>query len=160
MNWPQVELTDVERFRALAAAMPGAAVTERVLPAAPDQVKDMLADLDVFATIQADLVSATLEKLDGDHVVVRARGAKDNVRGWKVTLRPGWCWLQSRFLIIGMAVAAEPGGGTRVALTGGIRVPGRAAIIPIRVRQESSKTLDRLKSFSGIAASRASAWRR
>jgi hypothetical protein len=32
-------------------------------------------------------------------------------------LRPGWCWLQSRFLVIGMAAAAEPG-GTRVALTG------------------------------------------
>ena len=147
MNWPQVELTDVERFRALAAAVPGAAVTERVLPAAPDQVKDMLADLDVFATVQADLVSATLEKRDGDHVVVRAKGARGQRARLEGQLRPGWCWLQSRFLIIGMAVAAEPGGGTRVALTGGIRVPGRAAIIPIRVRQESSKTLDRLQEL-------------
>ena len=147
MNWPQVELTDVERFRALAAAVPGAAVTERVLPAAPDQVKDMLADLDVFTTVQADLSSATLEERDGDHVVVRARGARGQRARLEGQLRPGWCWLQSRFLIIGMAVAAEPGGGTRVALTGGIRVPGRAAIVPIRVRQESGKTLDRLKSF-------------
>lgn len=147
MNWPQAQLTDVERFRALAAGVPGAAVTERVLPAAPDQVKDMLADLDVFATIQADLVSATLEERDGDHVVVRAKGARGQRARLEGQLRPGWCWLQSRFLIIGMAVAAEPGGGTRVALTGGIRVPGRAAIIPIRVRQESSKTLDRLQEL-------------
>ena len=147
MNWPQAQLTDVERFRALAAGVPGAAVTERVLPAAPDQVKDLLADLDVFATIQADFVSATIEERDGDHVVVRAKGARGQRARLEGQLRPGWCWLQSRFLIIGMAVAAEPGGGTRVALTGGIRVPGRAAIIPIRVRQESSKTLDRLQKL-------------
>jgi hypothetical protein len=28
---------------------------------------------------------------------------------------------------------AEPGGGTQVALTGGVRVPGRAALVPIGV---------------------------
>lgn len=145
MNWPQAELTDVERFRALAAGVPGAAVTERVLPHEPDQVKAMLADLDVFAEIHADLTSATLLERDGDRVVVRAKGARGQRARLVGQLRPGWCWLQSRLLIIGMAVAAEPGGGTRVALTGGIRVPGRAAIVPLRVRQESIKTLDRLE---------------
>jgi hypothetical protein len=39
------------------------------------------------------------------------------------------------------------GGGTRVALTGGIRVPGRAAIVPLRVRHESAKTLQRLENL-------------
>lgn len=58
--------------------------------------------------------------------------------------RPGWCWLQSRFLLIGMAAADEPTGGTRVALTGGVRVPGRARLVPIGVRRESRKSLDRL----------------
>ncbi|MFF0270745.1 hypothetical protein [Kribbella sp. NPDC004536] len=147
MNWPQAELTDVERFRALAAGVPGATVTERVLPADPDDVKAMLADLDVFATVQADFVSATVEAQDGDRVVVRAKGARGQRARLVGQLRPGWCWLQSRFLIIGMAVAAEPGGGTRVALTGGIRVPGRAAIVPIGVRRESTKTLDRLEEL-------------
>ncbi|GAA1570678.1 MULTISPECIES: hypothetical protein [Kribbella] len=145
MNWPQIELTDVERFRALAAGVPGAAVTERVLPGDPDRVKAMLTDLDVFAEIQADLVSATLEQRDGDRVVVLAKGARGQRARLEGQLRPGWCWLQSRFLIIGMAAAAEPGGGTRVALTGGIRVPGRARIVPLGVRQESKKTLDRLE---------------
>jgi len=145
MNWPTAELTDVERFRALAAGIPGAVVTERVLPQEPDQVKAMLADLDVFAAIQADLTSATLLERDGDRVVVLAKGARGQRARLEGQLRPGWCWLQSRFVIIGMAVAAEPGGGTRVALTGGIRIPGRAAIVPVRVRRESSKTLDRLE---------------
>ncbi|WP_432878643.1 hypothetical protein ACQPYH_31375 [Kribbella sp. CA-245084] len=144
-DWPTIELTDVERFRALAAGVPGAVVTERVLPAGPDQVKAMLTDLQVFAAIQADFVSATVLERDGDRVVVLAKGRRGQRARLMGQFRPGWCWLQSRFVIIGMAVAAEPGGGTRVALTGGIRVPGRAAIVPIRVRQESAKTLDRLE---------------
>ena len=145
MNWPNVELTDVERFRALAAGVPGAAVTERVLAAPVERVKELLTDPDAFATIQADLVSATLLERNGDRVVVLARGRRGQRARLEGQLRPGWCWLQSRFVIIGMAVAAEPGGGTRVALTGGIRVPGRAAIVPVRVRQESTKTMDRLE---------------
>jgi hypothetical protein len=143
-DWPQAELTDVERFRALAAGVPGAAVTERVFDAPVERVKELLTDLNAFVTIQADLVSATLVERRGDLVVVLARGRRGQRARLEGQLRPGWCWLQSRFLIIGMAVAAEPGGGTRVALTGGIRVPGRAAIVPIRVRQESTKTMDRL----------------
>ncbi|MER7249011.1 hypothetical protein [Kribbella sp. NPDC000426] len=144
-DWPTIELTDVERFRALAAGVPGAAVTERVLMADPDRVRAMLADLQVFAEIQADFVSATVLERDGDRVVVLAKGKRGQRARLTGQFRPGWCWLQSRFVIIGMAVAAEPGGGTRVALTGGIRVPGRAAILPIRVRQESAKTLSRLE---------------
>jgi hypothetical protein len=147
MNWPQAELTDVERFRALAAGVAGAAVTERVLPYEAGQVKAAVADLDTFARVHADLVSATLVEQEGDHVVVLAKGARGQRARLVGQFRPGWCWLQSRFLIIGMAAAAEPAGGTRVALTGGIRVPGRAAIVPIRVRQESGKTLDRLEEL-------------
>lgn len=146
-DWPQVEPTDVERFRALAAGVPGATVTERVLAAPPDRVKELLTDLDTFATIHADLVSATLLEHDGDRVVVLARGRRGQRARLEGQFRSGWCWLQSRFLIIGMAVSDEPGGGTRVALTGGIRVPGRAAIVPLRVRQESTKTLDRLEQL-------------
>jgi hypothetical protein len=146
-NWPTTELTEVERFRALAAGVPGAVVTERVLAAPVERVRDLLSDLGVFADIQADLVSADLVERDGDRVVVLARGRRGQRARLEGQLKPGWCWLQSRFVIIGMAAAEEPGGGTRVALTGGIRVPGRAAIIPLRVRRESTKTLDRLENL-------------
>ncbi|MFB7864234.1 hypothetical protein [Streptomyces sp. NPDC056069] len=53
-------------------------------------------------------------------------------------LRPGWCWLQSRFLIIGMAAVAVPD-GTRGALTGGVRVPGRPALVPFSTRTEQAR---------------------
>ncbi|MFZ3472061.1 hypothetical protein ACODT3_16110 [Streptomyces sp. 4.24] len=62
----------------------------------------------------------------------------------RIVLRPGWCWLQSRFLIIGMAAAPEPGGGTRVALTGGVRVPTRAAIVPLGAERELREAMTRL----------------
>jgi hypothetical protein len=147
MNWPSTELTEVERFRALAAGVPGAAVTERVVAAPVERVRELLMDLDVFAEIQADLASAVLVRRDGERAVVLARGRRGQRARLEGQFRPGWCWLQSRFLIIGIAVAPEPTGGTRVALTGGIRVPGRAAIVPVRVRRESAKTLDRLEDL-------------
>jgi hypothetical protein len=63
-------------------------------------------------------------------------------------LRPGWCWLQSRFLLIGVAAAPDASGGTRVALTGGVRIPGRAAIVPLGVRRASGRSLDRLTALT------------
>jgi hypothetical protein len=60
--------------------------------------------------------------------------------------RPGWCWLQSRFLLLGVA-AAPDGDGTRVAFTGGVRVPGRAALVPLGVRREGERSLRRLRDL-------------
>lgn len=73
-------------------------------------------------------------------------GFRAHFRG---VLRPGWCWLQSRFLIIGMAAAPDPAGGTRVALTGGVRVPGRAAIVPFGAKRELELAAERLKARVG-----------
>lgn len=39
-----------------------------------------------------------------------------------VVLRPGWCLMQSRFAVRGMAAVAERG-GTRFAVLGGVRLP-------------------------------------
>jgi hypothetical protein len=47
-----------------------------------------------------------------------------------VVLRPGWCWMQSRFLVGGMAAAPHPD-GTSVAFLGGLRLPGMRALRPL-----------------------------
>jgi hypothetical protein len=60
-----------------------------------------------------------------------------------VLLRPGWCWMQSRFLLIGMAARPREA-GTLVAPTGGIRVPGRAALVPVLVGPTNRRAADRL----------------
>ncbi|MCB5163753.1 hypothetical protein LG634_02695 [Streptomyces bambusae] len=68
-------------------------------------------------------------------------GFRAHLRGYH---RPGWCWLQSRFLIIGVAAAPTPGNHTRIALTGGPRIPTRAAVIPFGTTRELSRAADRL----------------
>jgi hypothetical protein len=147
-DWPIAELDTVRRLRVLAAGIPGAAVTERVFEAAPAEVWDLMwSEGLAFAELQPDMHSITRVTTDGDHVSLHARsrhGLRAHLQG---TVHPGWCWLQSRFLLIGMAAAPEPGGGTRVALTGGVRIPGRAALIPLGVRRESTKSLNRLQTL-------------
>ena len=47
-----------------------------------------------------------------------------------MVLRPGWCVMQSRFLIGGMAAAPEAE-GTRFAFLGGLRLPGIQLLDPL-----------------------------
>ncbi|WOX23724.1 hypothetical protein [Streptomyces solicathayae] len=134
----------VRRLRVMGAAVRGARVVERVLPASPDEVWAVMGDLEGgFGRFQPDMRSVRVVRVDGDRVEALARSRYGLRARFHGVLRPGWCWLQSRFLIIGMAATAEPGGGTRVALTGGVRVPGRAAILP-GARRELRRAMDRL----------------
>jgi hypothetical protein len=45
-----------------------------------------------------------------------------------VLIRPGWCWMQSRFLLRGIAAAPDPQ-GTRFGFLG--RAPGAALLHPL-----------------------------
>ncbi|GGT77576.1 hypothetical protein GCM10010207_87430 [Streptomyces atratus] len=56
--------------------------------------------------------------------------------------------MQSRFLLLVLGVAAAPEGpGTRVAFTGGVRLPTHAALIPLGVRREGSRSVQRLTAM-------------
>lgn len=144
-TWPHVDLDPVRRMRVLAAGIHGAYVTERVLPAPLGQIWAVLADLEGgFGTVQTDMRHVRIVHRDGDRLQAIARSRFGMRARFDGVLRPGWCWLQSRFLLIGMAATSEPGGGTRVALTGGLRIPGKAALIPVGVRREARRALDRL----------------
>jgi hypothetical protein len=46
--------------------------------------------------------------------------------------------------VIGFAATADAAGRTRVALTGGLRVPGRAALVPFGIRRAGEKSVARL----------------
>lgn len=56
-------------------------------------------------------------------MTARARGRLGQHARFDVVLRPGWCVMQSRFLIGGMAATPE-GDSTRFAFLGGLRLPG------------------------------------
>ncbi|MEV0989551.1 hypothetical protein [Streptomyces sp. NPDC049949] len=138
----------VTRLRIMAAAVPGARVVERVLPAPLEAVWAVMGDLEGgFGDFQPDMRRVRVLRVSGNRVEALARsrhGFRARLRGH---LQPGWCWLQSRFLIIGMAAAPEPGGGTRVALTGGVRIPARAAIVPLGTRRELERAAVRLEAL-------------
>jgi hypothetical protein len=147
-TWPVAELDTVRRLHVMAATVRGARVTERVLDASVANVWAVLADFEAgFAAVQPDMRRVHVVQQIGEQMSIAARsrfGFRAQLHG---TVRPGWCWLQSRFLVVAMAATSEPGGRTRVALCGGVRIPGRATIVPIGVRREAQRSLDRLETI-------------
>ncbi|WP_407837828.1 hypothetical protein ACE1OC_17800 [Streptomyces sp. DSM 116496] len=135
----------VGRLRIMAAGVPGARVVEATLPAPVEAVWAVMSDLEgEFGRFQPDMRSVRVLRVTGDRVEALARSKYGLRAHFHGVLRPGWCWLQSRFLIIGMAAAHAPDGATRVALTGGVRVPGRAAIVPVGAERELRQAMARL----------------
>ncbi|MFD8146268.1 hypothetical protein [Streptomyces sp. NPDC059708] len=131
---------DIQRLRVMAAGVRGAKVVERVLPAPFEEVWPVMAALDFLP----DLARTRLLSADGDRIEVLARskyGFRAHLRGFR---RPGWCWLQSRFLLVGLAAAPDGTGGTRIALTGGLRIPARAAVVPFGTLPELTRSAGRL----------------
>lgn len=121
MPWPAVELDAVRRLRVLAAALPGTVLAERVVAAPLEQVWSVAADLEgqwpnlitAFHTVR--VVSGS-----GDRLVIMAANRLGQRERFDVVLHPGWCWMQSRIAVGGMA-AVEEGDATRVAFVGGLR---------------------------------------
>ena len=150
-QWPTAEVDQISRLRALAAGVSGATVTERVVDADFNTAWTLLSDFEgAFGFIEPDMRRVRVALRDGDRIELDAR-SRWGFRAHLVGVhRPGWFWVQSRFLLIGIAAAAQPDGRTRVALTGGVRVPGRAALlVPIGVRRAACSALDRLEHQLG-----------
>ena len=146
MTWPVPSLDTVTQFRALAAGVRGAAVTERVLAEPVDDVWALLTDFEHgFGLVEPDMRHVRVVSVAGERVELLARSRFGFRARLHAVLRPGLFWAQSRFLVLGFAATAEPGGGTRVALTGGLRVPGRAALVPFGIRRAGEKSAARLQ---------------
>lgn len=125
-RWPTAEFDPLRRLRVIAATTPGAVIHERVLDAPLAAVWAVAADLEgelprwLFPDIRSVRLTATAE----DRSVVHVRGYSGLRARFDVVLQPGWCLMQSRFLVGGMAAVAE-GGSTRFAFLGGFRGPTR-----------------------------------
>lgn len=145
MTWPVPRLDTVAQFRALAAGVRGAAVTERVLDAPFEQVWALLTAFEHgFGLVEPDMRDVQVLGSTGERVELAARSRFGFRARLHAVLRPGFFWAQSRFLVIGFAATPEPAGRTRVALTGGLRVPGRAALVPVGIRRAGEKSAARL----------------
>ena len=130
-DWPVADLDPVRRMRVLAAATPGVAYAEKLIPVPFGAVWEAASDLEhEFPRMVTDLRSFEITSIRGERMTARARGRLGQRARFDVVLRPGWCVMQSRFLIGGMAAVPEAG-GTRFAFLGGLRLPGMRLLDPV-----------------------------
>jgi hypothetical protein len=146
-DWPVADLDPLRRLRVLAAATPGAELTEWVIGAPPERVWLTAGDLEAeLPRLIRDFRSVTVSPGHGERLVMTARGYLGQRARFDVVMSPGWCWMQSRFLVCGMAAVPDPG-GTRFGFLGGLRVPGAARLHPLlHLIGPSAVRLDRLQA--------------
>lgn len=124
-TWPTVGLDAVRRLRVLSETLRAPLYAETHLAAAPAEVWAVAGDLpgELPRWIRT---MRTFDYLDGAHGApgaVRRAVAVSRIGHravFDVVLEPGWCVMQSPFVIGGMA-AVPDGDGTRFAVLGGVR---------------------------------------
>jgi hypothetical protein len=129
-DWPVAELDPVRRLRVLASVRGGLYV-EGVIAAPFEAVWAVAADLEgELPRYLPDVRWLRVTAATGDRLEAYARSRLGLRARFDVVRRPGWCLLQSRFLIGGIA-ATPAGQGSRVAFLGAFRVPGLRLLRPL-----------------------------
>lgn len=124
MTWPISELDDVRRLRALHAGLPGTFLAETVLADDFDDVWPELSDLEhQFLSYAPSISSIRITERNGERMRAVVRDRIGMHAPFDVVLRSGWCLMQSRFVVFGMA-ATPRAGGTHVGYLLGLRLPG------------------------------------
>lgn len=121
-QWPVADFDPVRRLRVIAATTPGVALHERVIDAPFGSVWAVAADLEgeLPQWVFPDIRSVRLIHREGSRSEARVLGHTGLRARFDVVLEPGWCLMQSRFLLGGIAAAPESG-ATRVAVLAGVR---------------------------------------
>jgi hypothetical protein len=151
-SWPTAELDPVRRLRVLAGANGRALYAERYFDVPLDEVWRIASDLEhELPRLVGGLRSFTPALPAGpagsgppERFTATAVSRLRHRERFDVVLRPGWCLMQSRLLVGGMAAAAE-GSGTRFALMYRPRLPGGAVLRRLpRSGARAGAMLDRL----------------
>lgn len=127
-RWPSASLDRVARTHALAAAMPGTWVEQRVIAGPFDEVWSYLADLErSVPEFESDVSALRITRRDGTRLRLRAKASWK--LGWMpvwfdVDLDRGWCLMTSRPQAYVIVMAAEPAGDglTKLAHLEGIAI--------------------------------------
>ena len=128
-SWPVAELDPIRRLKVMAATIPGAVLSELVVPAPFDRAWASAADLETALPLMIrDFRSVALTTVEAGRLRMDARGKLGQRARFDVVLRPGWCWMQSRLWVGGIA-AREETAGTRIGFLGGLRVPGAGLLV-------------------------------
>lgn len=148
MSWPVAELDPVRRLRVIAAATPGAVYEEDVIDAPVEEVWAAASNLELaLVAMLSDVRAARVTRVDDEHLVALVRGRLGQRAQFDVVLRPGWCWMQSRFLLGGMAAVPEED-GTRFGFVGGLRTPGLRHLGPL-LHRRGARVVGRLAACIG-----------
>ncbi|MDA8316448.1 MAG: SRPBCC family protein [Actinomycetota bacterium] len=129
--WPEATVEQVVRLRAMAAGIPGSAFVEVHIPAPFELVWAVASDLErELPHFVDDVRTVQLVHGDADRAEALIRGYSGFRARFAVVLRPGWCVMQSHFVIGGMAATATEA-GTRFAFLGAARLPFSRAASPV-----------------------------
>jgi hypothetical protein len=117
------ELDPIRRLRILAAMHPGCALAEALLDAPFDAVWAITSDLENGVRRYEPTVKYVhIVQHRGDRIILTAGDVRGRRHTFHAILRPGWCWMQSGSLLVGMAARAEHE-RTRIAHLEGSRAP-------------------------------------
>ena len=131
---PPGSFDDLHGVRVLQASMPGAMLAETVLRAPLDEVWAVLEDVERgFPGLVPDVRRVRIVRRDGENLRVDVEGRSHLRAPFDMVLRSGWCLMQSRFLVFGMAAVAE-GDTTRFGYLAGLRLPGKRLLSPVLSR--------------------------
>jgi hypothetical protein len=140
------DLDPVRRLRVMAAATPGCVMLERFIPMPFDAVWAVAADLEgELPRYQPYVRTLTVTPGDGDRLRAVALGAGGLRARFDAVLRPGWCWMQSRYVVFGLA-AVPVEGGTLVARAGSTRRRGLRRLLAPLLRRAFTAELDRFEA--------------
>jgi hypothetical protein len=150
MNYPTVELDPIRRMRVLAAAIPGAAVVERVLDAPFDPVWAAATDFEGgVPRIELFIGAAEVVSREGERVEVRIKPRMlPGAQRLQVLLRPGWCWMSTPTTVAGMAAVPE-GERTRFSHLEAFTVPGGRYMAPLlTLKMRLTRELERIERIA------------
>jgi hypothetical protein len=144
-GWPIAELDPIRRLNVLATAVPGFVMAERHIPHNLASVWGIASDLEqTFPQLGGGYVtSLRIVEQQGEHIIADVRGKYGLHDTFRITLRPGWCWMEGKFLIAAMAARPE-GESTRFAWASQITVPGGRFLTPLAT-MSLRRTLVRLE---------------
>jgi hypothetical protein len=151
-------LDPIDRLRVLAAGIPGAAMVERVLDAPFEAVWATATDFEgALSGFEIGVSAARVVARDGDRVTLESRVPLLRLRQRvDIHLREGWCLMQGRGFVAGMAARPE-GNRTRFAHLEAARVPGARLTRPlVKAKMIMTRELRRIEKLA-LAASRSEA---
>ncbi|MBD0692120.1 hypothetical protein [Streptomyces sp. CBMA123] len=152
-QWPVADFDPVRRLRVIAATAPGAArIGETVLDAPFERVWALAQDLERTMPLWIPDVRTvrltpsepagpptagpptagppTADSLRTASLQARIHGHTRLRATFGIDLAPGWCLMQSRLVLGGMAARPETDRTTRFAFLGGLRFPGARLLAP------------------------------